>query len=447
MSLADMWAHQKFLATFDTDQLQYGSLDRVPLEDWDVALPSGDAEHVVLKNIDAIRLPSATRTYVRIASATKLVHQAGGKMIPALWSATQASPTRLRGNYLVMTRWQPLTPLQRSLLFKKKYDDIDRANFDFGVIMGKTTSAADKKAAMREPIRQALEDLGKADAQATQWGHTHHIVATFADNYEALKNTTDFLQRATSQAGVSLTWEKVQAGEAFKSLQPGYGAFHLRDILLNSSQLAASSLYCQTSVGQPTVPDLGHEEAQFVYQTLDGQAFWYSPYTAGKCLVMGIGPPRTGKSFTRLAQGIHSLKYGGMYRAIDIDAGAELLATAFGDDGGVFRLGDTNMPGLVPFTSYRGSDDTHFRPHLTALLRDMLAVNDAEEYKTITPAEQEAIDTAIERTLLLDTSMRTLRNLTAHLPLELRKKICSMAESHKQYWCRRRLLCAHFRRD
>jgi type IV secretion system protein VirB4 len=121
---------------------------------------------------------------------------------------------------------------------------------------------------------------------------------------------------------------------------------------------------------------------------------------------------------------MHFMKYGGFYRAIDIDPGSELIAASFQDNKGVFRVSNAPNSGFNPFISYRGAGDLSFRPHLTQLMLEFLKANDSLADKVLTPAEQTELDTAIEDMLTgdLPEAQKTLSHLVAHLGEDLRRK-------------------------
>ena len=80
------------------------------------------------------------------------------------------------------------------------------------------------------------------------------------------------------------------------------------------------------------------EEAQYIFLSADDSPYYFSPFTGGRGFLIGVGPVRSGKSFLRTCTGIHWPKYGGFYRAIDIDPGSEPIGHAFGADAGIVRF-------------------------------------------------------------------------------------------------------------
>jgi len=135
---------------------------------------------------------------------------------------------------------------------------------------------------------------------------------------------------------------------AYKTFLPAGGHNSIRNIKLNTTQFGAVSLLYKANEGQVRVEDLNSEEAQYIFQGADGTPFHYSPFVSGRCVIIVVGPIRSGKSFTKNTLASHFVKYGGIYRAIDIDQGSETLANFFGNDGAIFKIGTENR-GFNPF--------------------------------------------------------------------------------------------------
>lgn len=68
------------------------------------------------------------------------------------------------------------------------------------------------------------------------------------------------------------------------------------------------------------------EEAWYVFESDDGTPFFFTPNVGEKCLINGVGPTRSGKSFLKNVIASHFTKLGGMYSALDIDQGTLPLA-------------------------------------------------------------------------------------------------------------------------
>ena len=91
-------------------------------------------------------------------------------------------------------------------------------------------------------------------------------------------------------------------------------------------------------------------------------------------------------------------------------------------DGGIFRVTADGRNGLNPFVNYQGEGDIGFIVHMTELLVEMMRANDDASLQQLAHNEQEYLDGAIRKTLLLPPEMRTLDSLVAHMPMQLAQK-------------------------
>jgi len=221
---------------------------------------------------------------------------------------------------------------------------------------------------------------------------------------------------------MSLMWESVDLPGAFRTFQPGGRQHSIRDMRMTSMQMGATSLIYQSAIGQPRVADLGGEEALYILETVDGQLFHYSPFVGGRGMVICVGPIRSGKTFFKNCLASHTLKYGGLYRAMDIDPGTETVAKALGDKAGIFRVDKTPGSGFNPFASYRGEGDHQFVAHITDLALEMMRANDDPRLQTLDKNEQSHLDAAVRKVLRLPQQMQNLRTLVAHMPSALKQK-------------------------
>lgn len=138
--------------------------------------------------------------------------------------------------------------------------------------------------------------------------------------------------------------------------------------------------------------------------------------------MIGVGAIGTGKSFLKNTLGSHFLKYGGILRSIDIDAGSEPIANVFCQESGIFRMDKNCTTGFNPFISARNKDDLGFIRHLKSLLIQMIQTNDQTELQTLTRDDQTYLDDAIVSLLKLPKNMQKLSTLISHTPHELALK-------------------------
>lgn len=420
LTASQTWAHLRFLATFDPRYFIDGLHEKVPDSDLDLCVVDGDIEPKLVGPMDVLKLGGCRPRYARIASLTKL-----GKPNPGLWGRGDGAPIRTRGNYVILTRWTPLTEFKRTTLFKKKETEIERKSLDIWSVMqgaDKDTSFVEKKARMKPQVKAKLDELAEAEKLDEKWGIAHSFMAVFNDDAAKLRNTSIDLERAVSQQGLSITWESVDLPHAYATLQPGGKERSIRDLTFTSAQLGASSLVYRGSSGQLIVPDLDGEEPHYILQTDSNEFFAYSDFIGGRSFVVGVGPTRSGKTYFKNTLTTHFLKYGGMVYCADIDPGSETIAMLFGDDGGIFRVGHESTRGFNPFALAAGPDDRAFIAHARRLLIQQLAANDDPAMQHLDPLEQDHLDAAIVRTLKLPPEMRRWGTLVAHMPHALAKK-------------------------
>lgn len=419
LEIEEIWAHARFLATFQPRRLDTAQLETPPATNWDHFLTSGDVRHLRVANLDVLKIEDVEYQYVKIGAVSRL----GSPVREGLWGNGEDSPARLRGNYVLMHRFMPFNEFRRSMLFRGKQTELERSALSpWDVLQGRERSLHEKRLTMKPAIAQKIEELGEAEALDEVWGHGHSFVAAFHQDPARLRETVLSLDRACSNVGLSIVWEGVDLPYAYQTLQPGGQHKSMRDMILNGTQSAAAALVYQSALGQPHVEDLGGEEAQYVMESRDGRPFFFSNFIGGRAMLVGIGPIRSGKTFFKNTLATHFLKYGGVIRAIDIDPGTETLAQAFGADGGIFRVTADGRHGLNPFVNYQGEGDIGFIVHMTELLVEMMRANDDPGLQQLAHNEQEYLDSAIRKTLLLPPEMRTLDSLVAHMPMQLAQK-------------------------
>lgn len=425
LTVQEIWAHQRFLATLDPNALALGLTEAVPEEDMDLCLSSGDIKNVQVEKMEVLKLAGVTNVYARMASVRRFSKK-GGKMLPGLWAKHEKSPIRVKGNYILMTRWRPMSEFTKDLMFNRKNAALERQSLNFFAMMSgnEAVTNVEKQAGMKPAIKAKLDELGIAETLPDVWGVGSSYICIFGDDPVKLRSTSLELNASLSNARINVTWESVTIADAFRAFQPGQGRESKRDLNMPSSQFAAASLLHQSSQGQVTVRDMNYEEAAYLLQSKDGTVFHYSPFVNGRALVIGIGPIRKGKTFFKNTIATHSQKFGGLYRAIDIDPGTEPIAGIFGDKAGIFRASKSSdgLSGANPFASCTGPDDTKFKIHLLSLLKLFLAANDTAEYQIIATDEQAPLDRAIGATMALPKHMQTLSALVAHMPEKLQVK-------------------------
>ena len=326
LNIQSIWAHMRFLASLNQNALTLGDNELVPDEDLDIYLSPGDIKTVIVNEMDLLKIAGATNRYAKLASVRRFSNQRG-KMVPGLFAANPTSPTRIEGNYLIMTRWKPLSEFQKDYLFQRKHTDLERASLDFTSLFtgGESRSILEKQAAMKGTIKAKIQELDIAESVPDLWGTGHSYICIFGADPVKLNETTVTMNAALSNAKINVTWESITADKAFKALQPAQRLESNRNLFLTSSQFAAASLIYKSSTGNAIVPDL-NDEAVYVFQSKDGQPFYFSPIIGGKSLLVAVGRIRSGKTFAKNTIASNFQKYNGLYRAVDIDPGTEPVA-------------------------------------------------------------------------------------------------------------------------
>lgn len=419
LNINQLWAICRFLANLDSNLFFNADQENVPSEEWDLLLAEGDRKAISVGNHDFIKLQNTDNTYARIFSVARYGEK---EVTPALW----VTPTSQKGNYVVMTRYSPLSKLNQTMMFGTKKRELKRKNIDMGDIFSLFGSGNqqnnDRYANLKPQIKEKMKELEKAEGLEERWGHAQAAVLVFGKETSSINNTGRNLRKSMINAGLNIVSESVNLPEAFRAFMPAGSNFSVRNMDMNCTQFGAASLIYKSSEGQRTVEDLGNEEAQYIFTCPDGTLFHYSPCIGGKAVVICVGPIRSGKTFTKNTIASHFPKYGGIYRAIDIDPGTETLAKFYRDDGAIFRIGQNNK-GFNNFAVASDPNDLQFIQHQKQLIIEMLKTNDNEEYKHLEMEEQHLLDTAILDTLHMPPNLRSLSTMIDHCPKELQNKL------------------------
>ena len=421
-----LWAYCRFFANLDASLLEDAAAESVPAEQWDLLLADGDRSHVQIDNQDLLKFQNVDNTYARMLS---VIRYGEHKTAPGLWSATAQSPCRQKGNYIVMSRFAPMSKIGQALMWGAKKRELKRKNMSVGEVFqlfGNATEQnadGDRYANLKPAIKEKMIELERAEGLEERWGKAQAAVLVFGQSPDQVNATTRNLRKSMLQAGLSVVNEGVNLPEAYRAFLPAGAGFSVRNMDINSTQFGAASLIYRSSEGQVSVEDLAGEEAQYIFQCPDGTLFHFSPFVGGKAVVICVGPIRSGKSFTKNTIASHFAKYNGFYRAIDIDPGTETLARFFRKDGAIFRIGQGNR-GFNDFSVAGGPDDHRFIIHQKQLVMEMLKSNDNEKLRTLEPHEQQQLDQAIIATLKLpDGRLRRLATMVNHCPQELQQKL------------------------
>lgn len=418
-----LWAFMRLMGNLNPT-LFYDSLEEeVPKEQWDLLISGGDCSSVMIDNRDFLKFSGIDSTYARILS---VIRYGEDFVMPGIWSSDKSSPTRQKGNYVIMNRFSPLSRIRQAMMFGERRRELERRNRGLGemfeIVKTGATVGGDRYSHLKPQIKEKILELEKAEALGERWGECQAAVMVFGENPHKINETARQLIKGMHQAGMGVVTESVNLPDAYRAMLPAGKHFSIRNMDLNCSQFGAATMIYRSSEGQVAVDDLRGEEAQYIFTCADGNLFHFSPFVSGRAVVICVGPIRTGKSFFRNTVASHFVKYGGFYRAIDIDPGTETLALFFREDGAIFRVGQGNR-GFNNFELAAGSDDMGFVMHQKALVIEMLKSNENAAMRTLESHEQYKLDQAIIATLRLPKQLRRLSTMVNHCPPELSQKL------------------------
>lgn len=419
LDLDETYRVMKFLATMEVNYL-HSELQCPQTIDTD--LSDGQVAPVTIKGMDLLRLHNLHKTYLRVMSVKQFNFD---RFTPGLFAK---GPIKTSGNYVLTTRYKGMSETSKTLFFFNRKKELERETITFADFIKGLDGGTEKDREMqvfRPSLIRKFQELDEASSLQDNLGlvATHGVV--FDTDITELQKTTERLQSALQQNQFSILWETVAQIDVFFNLQPCAdcrGRF-FRDIPLNTSQFSTLSLLYKSAQGTKVVEDLGREEAQYIFLSADDSPYYFSPFTGGRGFLIGVGPVRSGKSFLRTCTGIHWPKYGGFYRAIDIDPGSEPIAHAFGADAGIVRFDGMNDRCFNFFSQADGPDDLHFISHLNQQLMAMIGSNDSEELRHLSGADQLALDRAVRQVLRLPPDLQTLSTLVKHCPSSVQGKL------------------------
>ena len=419
LDLDETYRVMKFLATMEVNYL-HSDLRCPQIIDTD--LSDGQVAPVTIKGMDLLRLHNLYKTYVRVMSVKQFNFD---RFTPGLFAK---GPIKTSGNYVLTTRYKGMSETSKTLFFFNRKKELERETITFTDFIKGLDGSTEKDRDMRvfrPSLIRKFQELDEASSLQDDLGlvATHAVV--FDTDINGLEKTTERLQSGLHQNQFSILWETVAQIDVFFDLQPcaDHRGRFFRDIPLNTSQFSTLSLFYKSAQGTKVVEDLGNEEAQYIFLSSDDSPYYFSPFNGGRGFLIGVGPVRSGKSFLRTCTGIHWPKYGGFYRAIDIDPGSEPIAHAFGADGGIVRFDGQYDRGFNFFSQADGPEDLTFISHLNQQLMAMIDSNDSEDLRHLSGPDQLALDRAVKQVLGLPPHLQTLTTLVKHCPGPVQRKL------------------------
>lgn len=387
--------------------------ESAPSSDWDKYLATVEVTTVTIDGVHYLKINGKQAVYARLAS----VQGVGMEYIPESAWASELAPVLEKGNYLLFTRFAPFSASEKRKMVSQREGELYRSQVSVtDLVMGSAGTADIKHKIESNPrLRETLSELDTISHDSDKYGLFSSMVVVFDTNVTRLSERVKRLNGVLENAEFHLLWESIGLMGAYQQLFLGAPPRTLRTSTINTTQAAALSLFYRSSVGLPTWQfGAKSEEALYILESDDGVPFHYTPFVGDKCLVIGVGPTRSGKTFLKNCIATHFSKLGGMYCAMDIDQGSEPVARFFQEDGAIFRLSDTSScKGFNPFALARGANDDAFRHHMMGLIRLMLKENEALELQVLTSEEQMQLDSAILVTMSQDNA--ELKNFSAML--------------------------------
>lgn len=418
------WSLMKALHTFDFDYLNMKS--KPSTNSLDSRIFESNCSVVDIKGVNYLKFAGIKPMYVRFASVKGFSDE---YIDEALFASGLNAPLNNPGNYIFMTRYKGFNKATQNKYFKDVKDDVSRNQVDvMDMMTGNAKSQLEQQMLMSDKDKAVLDEVNHAQTLADYHGRFEAYIAVFSEEPEEITKTSKLLRASLNQSGVDLVWETGGLQSTFECFLPGSQFKPKRSMVLNSTKASALSLYYKASKGlptwkRPTSQGEKLEESFYIFESNDGTPFYYTPYIGGKCMTIGIGPIRSGKTFMKNTLATHFMKFGGFYTAIDIDPGTEAIAKFYQDDGSIFRIDDEFNNGFNPFHIANGENDKSFRAHFIRQLEQMIKSNSNDELKVFTRGEQKQIDDAILSTLKLPENMRSFTSFLDHCNSDVRLKL------------------------
>ncbi|PXF32086.1 hypothetical protein WH50_06405 [Pokkaliibacter plantistimulans] len=443
MSKGELWGLCRAVVNANPEYLVTGQLEDVPEYGWESMLLDGDIQPVNVNGLDCLKIDGARPVYVRMASITRYGE---ASFFDGMWAKGDKKVTLQHGSYFITTRFSQFSNLRKAAMLHSKESDLWRSQMKLSnVLSGETDNSEDTlRVTGSESVKRRMAELDEIANSPDRYGVLTSHVVVFDTDPDKLKNTCSLLHTSLSQSGFRFVWESAGLMKEFPNVFPGNNKKSIRMLEVNTSQAAAASLIFKSADGIRSW-GVNNEEAIYILESEDGTLFHYTPFIGEKCLVLGIGPTRSGKTFFKNIVSGHFLKFDSngtpLYHAVDIDSGSEPLARYFKEQGGIFRLEQfRESAGFNPFVSAVDANDQGFKLHFLSQIRLMVESNDSEELRYLSSDDQHSLDKALfDMMSEMDRSLWSFSQLYNHCNDGLKAKL--------QRWHRRGMLGAIFDND
>jgi len=407
---SELWGFLKYLYNLDTTYLD--TKQTPPLTGWDHSLVTGEISPVTIQGTQFLKIEGARTMYARIGS---IVNYGGEETPLAAFSAGDQPAILCDGNYIIAQKWRPYSRIKKAKESSSRQTDINRKTVKITSMV--TGDEATDETRLTDYHRDMLKELQEVAARDDiRLGVMSSKVIIYDENPINVNRYVEDINIRLSSNGLQTVWESASLKEAFRSILPSDEDKHPRHHTKSSAHVAALANLYQTSTGQARWLQTGiNEEVLIDLQTIDNKVFGFNPFVGGKCVVLCVGPIRSGKSFTRATFASHNTKYGGYHLSVDVDSGSESLVEYFSEISALFKITDDPNSGFNLLGAARNLDDKTFIEHFYQQLESLLKLNSSPELRELNISEQQDIDHALTDLLAQPKEKQTLSNLIIHL--------------------------------
>lgn len=423
LQTSSLWSFMRYLVNLDHHYLS--QQEAPPIEAWNETLSTGEIESVVINGVSFLKISGAKTIYARIGSVLNY----GGEYTPlAAFSKGDKPAVLCDGNYIIQQRWRPLPRLKRASMIRSRTDDINRKTIKLtSLVSGSDVIDESRLSDYHKDLLKELKEVASNDT--VKLGQLNNKVVVYDELPENVNKWVDDINLRLSSNGIFTIWESASLKEAFKSIWLAGDNKHPRSHTANTSHVGALGLLYQTSEGSKHWRQTGIDEECLIYlQTADNKLFGFNPFVGGKCVVICVGPIRSGKSFTRATLASHNMKYGGYHLSVDVDAGSESLVEYFSDYSSLFKVTDDPNSGFNLLAAANGIDDKTFIEHFYKQIEALLQLNSSEDLRKLTVEEQKDLDHALTDILRQPKERQTLSNLVIHLQTQAADKLARFVQ-------------------
>lgn len=414
-SRKEFWGLLRYLATYNPRYLQ-PEFQHEPLsDDLDLYVSDGAPEQKTIQYVDLLKVHGDRPRYARFLSVLNYQQDPAQYLIKE-----NEAPLKAKGHYIVVNHFTPFSSMEKSKTFFEARNDLQRQSIDVMAMMkGDDSTPAEEG---RYKFRKQAEELDKAEAVTDSWGKTWTTFILISKDPQKVIDRSEDLSAVLSGLGAMHVFENTGLPFAYQTTQPGGAGQSMRKSTVTSGRFGKISLHYKPANGSPVTDGLDNEEAQYVFETLSGEPFFFSPLVGERMFIVAVGPTRSGKTYFKNTMMSHFLKYGGLIRSVDIDKGGRCIGNVFTSNqgGGYFDIAEGGS--LNPFIECEGPDDAKFKSHMLTLLKIMRQANDSEEDRKINSDEQRSLDQALLATMALPKEGQSLNSLLQQMNGDLKAK-------------------------